>query len=303
MTSSAASPSRLPTTRPRRCALRYGRSWSTTEIATRGSRSTFRALRDPGWVKKTTRPSSMPTHTGTLCGEPSGSSVATCPKFRPASRPRTSSGMSTGLACHVQRACGLAACGEARRLPPARAADVLACVEPLVCRAVERERVEPVLRMHGPPEGDAEPRSGQYALEPRGQARRLLRAAERGEHGELVSADARELVRGLQRIGEHSAEAAEGVVARVLAVAIVQLLEPVHVAEQQRERAAALEAAGDRGLERARVREPRQVVALGEDLQLLDELLVGGGEPAEERTRAGEDDQPDARAGGEQLRG
>jgi len=54
-----------------------GWSWSVTEIATRGSSPRLRALRDPGEVRNAIRSPSSPTHTGTLCGPPSGNSVAT----------------------------------------------------------------------------------------------------------------------------------------------------------------------------------------------------------------------------------
>ena len=79
MTSSASSPSSVPTTRPRTCAIRYGCSWSVIENATRGSRARLRALREAGWVKKTTCSPSIPVHTGTECGAPLGSTVARWP--------------------------------------------------------------------------------------------------------------------------------------------------------------------------------------------------------------------------------
>src|SRR5256714_3200061 len=95
MVSSAASPSTGPTTRPRSGALRWGFSRSTAEIATRGSRSRFRAFRLPGWVKKTTWSPSTPIQTGTECGEPSGSVVARWAKLRASRSSRTSAGSAT----------------------------------------------------------------------------------------------------------------------------------------------------------------------------------------------------------------
>jgi hypothetical protein len=77
MISHAASPSTRSTTRPRTAAIVNGWSWAVTEIATRGSAARLRALREPGPVRKAMRSPSMSTHTGTLCGEPSGISVAT----------------------------------------------------------------------------------------------------------------------------------------------------------------------------------------------------------------------------------
>src|SRR5215216_50051 len=48
MIASVSSPPTVSTTRPRIWAILYGCSWSTIEIATRGSASRLRALREPG---------------------------------------------------------------------------------------------------------------------------------------------------------------------------------------------------------------------------------------------------------------
>src|SRR5439155_17824506 len=101
MTTSASSPSSVPATRPRIWAIRYGFARSTIEMATRGSRARLRALRELGWVKNAIRPSSKPTHTGTVCGDPSGSTVARWAKFGASSSARTSSGSSATRAGYV----------------------------------------------------------------------------------------------------------------------------------------------------------------------------------------------------------
>jgi len=44
-------------------------------------RAMLRALREPGSVRNATRSPSMPIHTGTECGEPSGRTVAKCAWF------------------------------------------------------------------------------------------------------------------------------------------------------------------------------------------------------------------------------
>jgi len=76
-----------------------------------------------------------------------------------------------------------------------------------------------------------------------------------------------------------------------VALRIVDGLEPVHVAEQERERNAGLEPPRDGGLECACVRQPRQKVALRENAQSLDELAVARREPAEQAAhrRVGEE--------------
>src|SRR5262249_54225669 len=51
------------------------------DSATRGSRRVFFAFSDPSPVQTTIRSPSRPTHTGTLCGEPSDISVARWAKF------------------------------------------------------------------------------------------------------------------------------------------------------------------------------------------------------------------------------
>ncbi len=53
-----------------------GLSRAVIEIATRGSRLRLRPLRDVGPVMNTICSPSRPTHTGTLCGPPSGITVA-----------------------------------------------------------------------------------------------------------------------------------------------------------------------------------------------------------------------------------
>jgi hypothetical protein len=57
---------------PRTRAIEFGSSCFVTEIARRGSRLRLRALRDLGEVRNAMRSPCMSTHTGTLCGEPSG---------------------------------------------------------------------------------------------------------------------------------------------------------------------------------------------------------------------------------------
>src|SRR4051812_47377765 len=94
MMGSASSPSTRSTTRPRAWPIRYGFAPSTIEIATRGSASRLRALRDPGCVKNTSRSPSRSIQTGTECGPPSGRTVATWAKLRPARSARRSSGNS-----------------------------------------------------------------------------------------------------------------------------------------------------------------------------------------------------------------
>src|SRR5437870_4903563 len=73
------------------------------EIATRGSRARFRALRLDSCVKKTIRPSSTPAQIGTVCGPPSGSVVARCAKFAPSNSSRTS-GSSSATSLILARA-------------------------------------------------------------------------------------------------------------------------------------------------------------------------------------------------------
>ena len=74
-----------------------GLSVAVSEIASRLSRSRLRAFRDPGPVRKTTWSPSVSTQTGTLCGAPSGSNVATWAVFLASRSVRTSAGiMSLG---------------------------------------------------------------------------------------------------------------------------------------------------------------------------------------------------------------
>src|SRR3954453_17911400 len=94
MMASAGSPSIVSATRPRTDAIRYGFWRSTTDSATRGSRATLRALRLVGCVKKTMRPSSRPAQIGTVCGEPSGRTVARWTKLGASNSARTSSASS-----------------------------------------------------------------------------------------------------------------------------------------------------------------------------------------------------------------
>src|ERR687888_1594955 len=77
-------------------------------MATRGSRSRFRAFRLPGCVKKTRWSPLTPIHTGTECGEPSGSVVARWAKLRASRSSRTSAGSATS---------GLDGLGGARSAP------------------------------------------------------------------------------------------------------------------------------------------------------------------------------------------
>ena len=108
MIASASSPSTVSTTRPRIWAILYGCSWSTIEIATRGSAARLRALREPGWVKNAIRSPSSAIQTGTLCGAPLGSTVATWAKFARPSSARTlseSSAMRRIVAWQDARAC------------------------------------------------------------------------------------------------------------------------------------------------------------------------------------------------------
>jgi hypothetical protein len=72
----ASSPVIFSATRPRMIVMLNGLSYAVIEMATRGSPSRLRALREPGPVKKATWSRSSPIHTGTLCGAPSGSTVA-----------------------------------------------------------------------------------------------------------------------------------------------------------------------------------------------------------------------------------
>src|SRR5581483_3535713 len=51
------------------------------ESATRGSRRVFLPFREESPVQITINSPSLPIHTGTLCGEPSGMSVARCAKL------------------------------------------------------------------------------------------------------------------------------------------------------------------------------------------------------------------------------
>jgi hypothetical protein len=92
------SSSRRSTTRPRSHACRYGFLASSTDMATRGSCSMFFSLRVPFCVKKTMRSSSKRIQMGTLCGPPSGSTVAMWAKFGP-SRMRRTSSSTNGRRC------------------------------------------------------------------------------------------------------------------------------------------------------------------------------------------------------------
>jgi hypothetical protein len=51
------------------------------DTATRGSRLVLRPFKEPSLVQTSRRSPSRPTHTGVLCGEPSGISVARWAKF------------------------------------------------------------------------------------------------------------------------------------------------------------------------------------------------------------------------------
>jgi hypothetical protein len=95
-----SSPSTRRRTCPRMVAIWVGRSASTMDIASRGSRSRLRAFRDRGDVRNASCPFSTAIHTGTLCGEPSGRKVARCAMLRPSASERTSSGSSV-LAYHL----------------------------------------------------------------------------------------------------------------------------------------------------------------------------------------------------------
>src|SRR6185437_6166946 len=117
--SQAASPSSHSVTRPRTITGLKGLSGGASERATRGSRRRFRALRDSGPVKITTRSPSVPTKTGTQCGDPSGRTVARWATAVPSSRRRTS-GSSTicpSLVDSVARA-GESGCGGLAVMPP-----------------------------------------------------------------------------------------------------------------------------------------------------------------------------------------
>src|SRR5690606_4734998 len=76
--------------------MTYGFPVSVTDTATRGSRARLRALREPGPVRKASRPPSQPTQSGTTCGPPSGSTVARCATCGPATSARTASGTWAG---------------------------------------------------------------------------------------------------------------------------------------------------------------------------------------------------------------
>ena len=80
-----------------------------------------------------------------------------------------------------------------------------------------------------------------------------------------------------------------------MAVSVVDILQPVHVAEQEREHAVVRRAAANRALVGATVSHSREVVELGLGAQLEDEKPVSLREPTEQesgdekRDRANED--------------
>jgi hypothetical protein len=82
---------------------------------------------------------------------------------------------------------------------------------------------------------------------------------------------------------------------------VVQLLERVHVGEEQAERASRLQPLRDRRLERACVRKTGEDVALGEDAELVHHRAVAAREQADQRADADEGDDPDRRAAGEHV--
>ena len=70
-----------------------GLSVAVSEMASRPSRSRLRAFLDPGPVRNTTWSPSVSTQTGTLCGAPSGRTVATWAMFLASRSVRTSAGI------------------------------------------------------------------------------------------------------------------------------------------------------------------------------------------------------------------
>jgi hypothetical protein len=76
MISHAASPSSHSTTRPRTMTGSNELPSGAMDSATLGSRRRLRALRESGPVRKTIRSPWVPIHRGTVCGEPSGRTVA-----------------------------------------------------------------------------------------------------------------------------------------------------------------------------------------------------------------------------------
>src|SRR6478752_7555387 len=77
MISHPASPSIHSTTRPRTTTGSNGLSVGVSDRATRGSRRRLRALRERGPVRKTIWSPRVAIQSGTVWGEPSGSTVAT----------------------------------------------------------------------------------------------------------------------------------------------------------------------------------------------------------------------------------
>jgi hypothetical protein len=102
------------------------------------------------------------------------------------------------------------------------------------------------------------PSSGgcEHAFELRGCASPRVGATRGGEDRELVAPDPCHVVVGPERLREPVREPSQRLAARGEALVAVEVLERVHVGEQEHERDAGGQPPRDRGLERPRVRQP-----------------------------------------------
>src|SRR5439155_14220470 len=122
----------------------------------------------------------------------------------------------------------------------------------------------------------------QRCREPAAESADGVGARCRGDDPELVSADARDLVAVVELAAEEVGRAPEEVVADRMAIAVVGLLERIHVREDQAEGLAELGARRKRGVEGARVEEAREEIALLGDAEAIAELAIAVRVPADE---------------------
>jgi hypothetical protein len=117
--------------------------------------------------------------------------------------------------------------------------------------------------VHRPTEGGAAVVQIEVGLQLGGVPRRLLRLLAGDQDRELVVSDAGDIATRGELRSEPVGDLAQQVVSFVVAVDGVDSLEPVDVAYEQRKRLRLVDSTGDCGLERSRVRQPSQQVALG----------------------------------------
>src|SRR5437764_8092003 len=88
-----------------------------------------------------------------------------------------------------------------------------------------------------------------------------------------------------------------------MTLAVVDLLERIHVREDQAEGLAELGARRKRGVEGAGVEEAREEIALLGDAEAIAELAIAVRVPADERADRRKSDEADRRARGEHVGG